>query len=88
MTVTIDFAPDEELRLRQRAATSGKDLQAFIREAALEKADRPTLDELLKPIHAATVAMGVSVEEIDAMADRARDEVRRERRASAGSEER
>ena len=81
MTLSIDFAPDEEARLRQRATAAGKDIGTFVREAALEKADRPTLAELLAPIHAATAKTGATVEEIDAMADRARDEVRRQRPA-------
>jgi hypothetical protein len=80
MTFMIDFAPDEEARLRERAAAAGKDLTAFIREAAMEKADRPTLAELLAPVHAATASAGASVAEIDAMADRARGEVRAQRR--------
>jgi hypothetical protein len=83
MTVIIDFAPDEEARLRERATAAGKDVRTFVREAALEKVDRPTLAELLAPIHAATAKTAATVEEIDAMADRARDEVRRERRVSA-----
>jgi molecular chaperone DnaK (HSP70) len=86
MTLIIDFAPDEEARLRERAAAAGKDLTVFIREAALEKAERPTLAELLAPIHAATATAGASTEEIDAMADRARSEVRAERRTSRNNE--
>jgi hypothetical protein len=80
MTLMIDFAPEEEARLRERAAAAGKELTIFIREAALEKADRPTLAELLTPVHAATASAGASIEEIDAMADRARGEARVQRR--------
>jgi hypothetical protein len=47
MTVQIALAPDEEAKLRVRAAALGQDLQTFMRQGALEKADRPTLSELL-----------------------------------------
>ena len=81
MTLSINLKPEEEARLRERAAADGKDLQTFVREAALEKADRPSLAELLAPIHRATEAANVSIEEIDAMADRARREVREAHRS-------
>jgi molecular chaperone DnaK (HSP70) len=80
MSVTIDFAPEDEARLRERASAIGTDIPTFVREAALEKVNRPTLAELLSPIHAATERAGISVEEIDAMADRAKKEARNERK--------
>ena len=85
MTLSIPFAPAEEARLRERAAAEGKDLQTFVRDAALEKADRPTLEQILAPVHQATEAIGVSSDEIDAMADRAKREARLERRLSQKS---
>jgi hypothetical protein len=81
MTLSIPFAPAEEARLRERAAAAGKDIQTFVRDAALEKADRPTLGEILGPIHAATEASGSSLEEIDAMGDQAKREARQQRRS-------
>ena len=48
--------------------------------------DRPTLGELLKPIHDATVASGVSAEEVETMADRALAEVRTDRRQASSGE--
>ena len=81
MILTLDFAPEEEARIRERATAAGKDVTTFVREAVLEKA-KPSLSEILAPIHAATDQCGVSVEEIDALADRARQESRRERKAA------
>lgn len=78
MTLTIDFAPDEEARLRQEAAKAGKDLGTFLHDIALEVIDRPSLAQILAPIHEATLRSGVGVDEIDAMADRAVAEVRNE----------
>ena len=74
MTLEIPLAPDEEFRLRERAAAAGKDVQTFVREAVFELLDRPTFAELLAPVHDATRRAGLTVEEIDAMADRAREE--------------
>lgn len=81
MTLEITLAPDEEARLRERAAAAGVDVQAYAREAVIEKIDRPSLGVLLAPIHAETRRLGTSADEIDAMLDQARDEVRRDRRA-------
>lgn len=81
MTVQIPLAPDEEAKLRERAATLGQDLQTFVRQAALEKADRPTLTDLLSPIHEDTRRRGITVERVDDAIDRAR---RNNREMSAG----
>ena len=62
MTLHIPLGPDEEAKLRERAASLGQDLQTFVREAALEKADRTTLSQLLSPIHEDTRRRGVTVE--------------------------
>ncbi len=76
MSVVIEFEPEEEARLRERATAIGTDVRTFVRQAALEKADLPSLADLLAPIHAATEMSGISVDDIDAMADRARREAR------------
>lgn len=72
MTLEIDLAPEEEAKLRDRASTLGLDLPAFFREAALEKADRPSLAEILAPIHEDTRRRGITIEQIDDAIDRAR----------------
>src|SRR6476661_5360859 len=58
MTLEITLAPDEEARLRERAAALGLDIQAFAREALIEKIDRPSFAQLLAPIHEATRRSG------------------------------
>ena len=72
MTLEISLAPEEEVKLRGRAAALGQDLQTFVREAALEKADRPTLSELLAPVHEDTRRRGITVEQVDEAVERAR----------------
>lgn len=81
MTLTIELAPEEEAQLRRRAESMGKQLDAYVREAALESAARPTFAEILAPIHERTRQAGVTVEEIDQLGERLIAEVRRERRA-------
>lgn len=86
MTLQIPLAPEEEARLRQRAAAVGKDVETFAREALIETIDRPTLAELLAPIHAETRRLGTSVQEVDAMLDAAREAEREQRRAGRSPE--
>src|SRR5690349_8627995 len=85
MTLQISLAPDEEARLRERAAAAGKDVQTFAGEALIDTLERPTLAELLAPVHAETRRLGTSVEEIDAMLDRARGEALADRKAARQS---
>ena len=82
MTLTIIFAPDEEDRLRQRAAEIGKDVVSYVHDAALASVDGPAIAQILAPVHESTLRADASVDEIDQMADRAREEVRHQRRTS------
>lgn len=77
MTLEITLAPDEEARLRERAAALGLDIQTFAREALIEKIDRPTFAQRLAPIHEATRRSGMTEDGIDAMIERAREEATR-----------
>ena len=82
MTLQINFAPQEEAKLRDRAAAAGKDIETFIREAALEKADRPSLAEVLAPIHDDTVKRGITLDQVDDAIRRARAAYRGQRRGA------
>jgi hypothetical protein len=85
MTLEIRLAPDEEARLRDRAAAAGQDVQTFVREAVFEKLDRPTFAELLAPLHEAVRQSGMGPDQMDALADQAREEYWAERRADRNS---
>lgn len=80
MTLEITLAPDEEARLRERAAAVGQDVRDFARAALVEKLETPTFAELLAPIHEATRKSGLTVEEIDAVLDQARADYWAERK--------
>jgi hypothetical protein len=79
MTLQIALTADEEAKLRERAAALGQDVLTFVRQAALEKAERPTLSDLLAPIHEDTRRRAITVEEVDEAVEQARREYHRER---------
>jgi hypothetical protein len=85
MTLEIRLAPDEEARLRDRAAAAGQDVQTFVLEAVFEKLDRPTFAELLAPLHEGVRRSGMGADQVDALADQAREEYWAERRADQNS---
>jgi predicted DNA-binding protein len=85
MTLEIRLAPDEEARLRDRAAAAGQDVQTFIREAVFEKLDRPTFAELLAPVHEEVRRSGMGTDQVDALADQAREEYWADRRTDRNS---
>ena len=64
---------DDGQRRRARAESLGQDLQTFVRQAALEKAERPTLTELLAPIHEDARRRGITTEQADEAIERARE---------------
>ena len=78
MTLQITLTPEVESRLRERAAAERMDIETFVQAAVLERLKRPTLDELLAPIHAATERAGLTEEDIDEMVERGREAYWRE----------
>jgi molecular chaperone DnaK (HSP70) len=84
MTHHIDLAPEEEARLRAKAAAQRVDVSTFLREAVMEKLDRPSLQELLAPIHAATEEARLTESDIDELADRGREDYWRSKQNRAG----
>ena len=80
MTITFSLDPEQEQKLRQRAASAGKDIETYAREAIEEKLSLPqTFAELLAPIHEETRAAGTTEAELDELIEDLRDEVYREK---------
>jgi hypothetical protein len=79
MTLEISLDPAEHARLQQCAAAAGKDVATFAKEAVIEKVDRPSLLDLLAPVHDDTRRRGISVEQVDETVERAKQAFRRER---------
>ncbi|HZZ41892.1 MAG TPA: hypothetical protein VFE58_03075 [Tepidisphaeraceae bacterium] len=79
MTIHVDFTPETEAKLRQRAADAGKKMEDFVRDAVEEKlAKSPqSLTELLAEIHTEIQHRGDKTTEsdLDALVEESRNEV-------------
>jgi hypothetical protein len=67
MTIKVDFPPAVLERLEAAAQASGKDVETFVREVVEQKLARrqKTFAEVLKPIHDAVDASGLSEQDVD-----------------------
>ena len=86
MTITINLPPATIEQLKAEAAATGKDVEKLVREAVETKLARrkQTFAEVLKPIHDAVEASGMSDEDVQALVDRELKAVRAKRRSSQG----
>jgi hypothetical protein len=84
MTITIDFPPATLERLEAEARASGQDVQSFVREAIEQTLARRkrTFAEVLKPVHNAVEASGMSEQQVDELLEAELQAARAERRAS------
>jgi hypothetical protein len=88
MTIQIELRPDEERELRELARASGRDLSEYVHQLLTEhlrsgrtpKVASKTFDEILAPIREGWQQSGMTEEEITALFEETRDEVRQERR--------
>ena len=67
MTIQVDFPPATLERLQAEAQASGKDVETFVREVVEQKLARrkKTFAKILKPIHDAVAASGLSEHDVD-----------------------
>jgi hypothetical protein len=85
MTITINLDPDEESRLRQRAAQSGQDLAGYVHGliakdlTALPPAD---VDAALAPFRRQVEESGLTDTQLEDFIEEVREEVWHERRAT------
>jgi hypothetical protein len=88
MTINIELEPDEERELRERARTTGREISEYVHQVlaehlrsgqSLEGASK-TFDEVLAPIREGWQQSGMTEDEITALFEETRDEVRKERR--------
>jgi hypothetical protein len=85
MTVTIDLPPATLTRLQAEAQASGKDLDTFVTEAIEARLARRSrvFSEVLKPIHDAVRAGGLSDADVESLLDQELKAQRAERRSSS-----
>ncbi len=78
MTITINLPPAKLEELKAEAAATGKDVETVVRDAVDARLARRkrTFAEVLKPIHDAVEASGITEEEAIGLLDKALKEVR------------
>ena len=83
MTLTINLPTATLDQIRAEVRATGQDVETFVLEAVESKlARRQTFAEVLKPIHEATAASGMSEDEATALFDQELKNVRSERRSA------
>jgi predicted transcriptional regulator len=84
MTITINLPPATLEQLKAEAQATGKDVDTVVREAVEAKLARrkQTFAEILKPVHDAVEASGMSEEEVNGLLGKELKAVRAERRSA------
>jgi hypothetical protein len=78
----IPISPEAEARLAQRAAAAGQDLPSYVAKLVSYFAEPPTpLDKLSGPIYERFLETGMTDDELGESIERAKHEMRAERRA-------
>jgi hypothetical protein len=86
MTITINLHPDEESRLRERAAQNGQDLAAYVHGLITRDitAPRPAdVDAALAPFRHEVEASGLTDAQLEEFFEEVREEVWREKQGVA-----
>ncbi len=89
MTINIELRPEEERALLEGARKSGRDISQYVHQVLTEhirsgqgsETTSKTFDEILAPVREGWQQGGMSEEEITALFEETRDDVRKERRA-------
>ena len=82
MTLSLTLSPEIESKLRRRAAARGQDLADYVSQLVTHFAELPTpLIELSGPIYQRFLESGMSDDELGDELERAKHEMRAERRA-------
>ena len=85
MTLNIQLAPRAESRLTDKAREAGGDVAEYATRLLESEALRPTLREISGPIHEAFEASGMTEEELGDLLEKAKHEMREERRTRKSS---
>jgi hypothetical protein len=83
MTITINLPPGKLEELQAEAAATGKDVETVVRDAVDARLARrkQTFADVLKPIHEAIDASGMTPEQAETFFDQQLAELRAERRS-------
>lgn len=83
MTLTIEVPKAVEDRLREKAREAGLDVPAYLAQVVQAHAAKPTLKELSGEVYQQFVASGMTDEELGEFLEKAKHEMRADRRAKA-----
>ena len=75
MSITISLSPEQERRLFERAAQSGRDPVDYIRHLIDRDLHTPALDEVLAPFRRQVEESGMSDDELAGFFEEVREEV-------------
>ena len=81
MTLTIEIPKSVEERLADKARDAGLDVKSYVARIVQDHARKPTLKELRGPVYQQFLASGMSDEELGDFLEKAKHEMRAERRA-------
>lgn len=81
MSIMVSFSPEAEAKLRERAASAGKDVSTLVRQIVEERLEAPlSFREIFAPLHEAFDQTDMSDAQLDTLFERLRDEAWREER--------
>lgn len=86
MSLTISLPPEAEAKLKVRATAAGEDLPSYVSKLVTHFTEPPTpLEELSGPIYKKFLESGMTDDELAEELERAKHEMRAERRARRSS---
>jgi len=74
MTLSISLSPGAEAKLRERAASEGKDPVTYAQELIEDVVTKPTLAEVLDPFRKQVAESGMTDQELEDFYEKMRDE--------------
>lgn len=83
MALLISISPEAEAKLRDRAAAGGELPETVAARLVEEGVRTPSLEEVLAPVWAEFDASGMTDDELTDLLEKARHEMRAQRRANA-----
>ena len=85
VSITVSLSREAEEAVRRRAAVAGKAVDQYVSDLVQEAVTRPTLSEILAPVHEEVRNSGMSDQELDGLLKSELDAYRAERRTQKGA---
>lgn len=80
MTVVLELKPEVEEALQKKAKASGFEVNVYLEKLVEKDLEQPkTIDEILAPFRREVEESGISDDELDALVEKAREEIYREK---------